>query len=45
MEWRADRRAVELTVTTWDGSADAGETRLAALCHPYGEWIEWQGLS
>ena len=44
MEWRADRRAVELRVTTWDGGADAGEARLAALCHPYGEWIEWLGL-
>ena len=45
MEWRADRRAVELRVTTWDGGADAGEARLAALCHPYGEWIEWLGLA
>lgn len=45
MEWRADRRAVELRVTTWDGGANAGEARLAALCHPYGEWIEWLGLA
>ena len=45
MEWRADRRAVELRVTIWDGGADAGEARLAALCHPYGEWIEWLGLA
>lgn len=44
MEWRADRAAVELTVTTWDGSAPAPEPRLAAHCHPYGEWIEWHGL-
>ena len=45
MEWRADRRAVELRVTTWDGGADAGTARLAAHCHPYGEWIEWFGLA
>lgn len=44
MEWRADRAAVELLVTTWDGSALAPEPRLAAHCHPYGEWIEWHGL-
>lgn len=45
MEWRADRRAVELTVTTWDGGADTGAARIAAICHPYGEWIEWLGLA
>ncbi len=45
MEWRADRRAVELTVTTWAGGSDAGAARIAALCHPYGEWIEWLGLA
>ncbi len=45
MEWRADRRAVELRVTIWDGSANAGEPRLAGHCHPYGEWIEWLGLA
>lgn len=44
MEWRADRRAVELRVTTWGGGPARGEARLAALCHPYGEWIEWLGL-
>jgi hypothetical protein len=44
MEWRADRAAVELRVTIWDGCASAPQPRLAAYCHPYGEWIEWQGL-
>ncbi|MFO6445501.1 DUF2332 domain-containing protein [Erythrobacter sp. NE805] len=44
MEWRGDRAAVELRVTLWDGGPRAGEVRLAALCHPYGEWIEWRGL-
>ncbi len=45
MEWRADRLAVELRVTTWDGEPGSGEAKLAALCHPYGEWIEWRGLA
>ena len=45
MERRADRRAVELRVTAWDGGANAGEARPAALCHPYGEWTEWLGLA
>ncbi len=44
MEWRADRAAVELRVTTWTGERGSGEAKLAALCHPYGEWIEWRGL-
>jgi len=44
MEWRADRRVVELAVTTWDGAND-GKRRLAGHCHPYGEWIEWFGLA
>lgn len=44
MEWRADRAAVELTVTSWDGSTATPKPRLAAHCHPYGEWIEWHGL-
>lgn len=44
LEWRADRGAVELRVAQWDGAGQRGESRLAALCHPYGEWIEWRGL-
>lgn len=44
MEWRADRRVVELRVTIWDGCAPAPQARLAAHCHPYGEWFEWLGL-
>lgn len=44
IEWRADRQAVEIRVTRWDGSAGEGEARLAGLCHPYGEWIDWLGL-
>jgi hypothetical protein len=45
IEWRADRRAVELRVAQWDGAGHAGESRIAAHCHPYGEWIDWQGLA
>jgi hypothetical protein len=45
IEWRADRAAVELRIAQWDGSGERGESRLAALCHPYGEWIDWHGLA
>lgn len=44
MEWRTDRRVVELRVTEWNGSGGPAEARLAGHCHPYGEWIEWHGL-
>jgi hypothetical protein len=44
IEWRADRAAVELRIARWDGGANRGESRLAALCHPYCEWIDWRGL-
>lgn len=45
IEWRADRAAVELRIAQWDGAGEHGEARLAALCHPYGEWIDWRGLA
>lgn len=45
IEWRADRAAVELRIAQWDGAGEHGESRLAALCHPYCEWIDWRGLS
>ncbi len=45
IEWRADRKAVELRIAEWDGGAGQGEARLAATCHPYGEWIDWHGLA
>lgn len=44
IEWRADRQAVELRIARWNGRDQRGEPRLAALCHPYGEWIDWRGL-
>lgn len=45
IEWRADRGAVELRIAQWDGVRHRGESRIAALCHPYGEWIDWRGLA
>ena len=45
IEWRADRQAVELRIAEWDGGAMQGTARLAAICHPYGEWIDWRGLA
>lgn len=44
IEWRADRQAVELSIARWNGREHRGEARLAALCHPYGEWIDWRGI-
>lgn len=43
IEWRSDRKAVEIRIAEWDGKAMQGERRLAATCHPYGEWIDWLG--
>lgn len=44
IEWRGDRQAVELRIAEWDGRSRQGDARLAAICHPYGEWIDWRGL-
>jgi hypothetical protein len=45
LEWTADRSAVMLQVTHWDGAGRqaTGQTRTLARAHPYGEWIEWLG--
>ncbi len=45
IEWRADRKVVELRIAQWDGADLNGEPQLAATCHPYGEWIDWRGLA
>lgn len=45
IEWRADRKAVELRIAEWNGGGLQGQARLAATCHPYGEWIDWHGLA
>ncbi len=44
IEWCRDRRSVELRVTQWDGGRQTGAPVVAALCHPYGEWLEWRGF-
>lgn len=44
MEWSADRSTVEQRVTSWDGGENAGQTMIAAHCHPYAEWFDWHGL-
>lgn len=44
MEWRPDRKAAEIRIAQWDGAMMRGQSQLAAICHPYGEWIDWRGL-
>ncbi|MBO9711612.1 DUF2332 family protein [Sphingomonas sp.] len=38
-EWTPTRSEVRLTLTTWPD----GESRVLALCHPYGNWVDWRG--
>tara|TARA_R110002126_G_scaffold10841_18_gene49823 strand:- start:65671 stop:66741 length:1071 start_codon:yes stop_codon:yes gene_type:complete len=38
-EWNAARSEVQLMLTLWP----QGSTRLLAVCHPYGDWIDWRG--
>jgi len=45
LEWRDDRREVELCLTMWDGSEPQGRARLVATCHPYAEWFDWRGMT
>ncbi|WP_236632227.1 DUF2332 domain-containing protein [Caulobacter sp. BP25] len=37
-EWTPDRSKVELRLTQWP----TGSTRVLAICHPYGDWLDWQ---
>ena len=37
-EWNESRREVQLLLTCWPD----GQTRLLAICHPYGAWIDWR---
>jgi hypothetical protein len=37
-EWNRTRSEVRLTLTMWPG----GSTRILAVCHPYGDWIDWR---
>jgi hypothetical protein len=38
-EWTPTRSEVRLSLTSWP----SGETRLLAICHAYGNWIDWRG--
>jgi hypothetical protein len=38
-EWTPRRDEVQLRLTCWP----TGESRLLALCHAYGDWIDWRG--
>ncbi|WP_164468287.1 DUF2332 domain-containing protein [Caulobacter vibrioides] len=40
LEWTPDRREVQLRCTRWPD----GDTTILAICHPYGEWVEWRGF-
>lgn len=37
-EWTPDRSRVELRLTQWP----TGSARVLAICHPYGDWLEWR---
>ena len=39
-EWTTDRREVQLRCTRWPD----GESAVLAVCHPYGDWVEWLGF-
>lgn len=41
LEWTADRREVQLRFTRWPDAVGG----VLATCHPYGDWVEWRGLS
>lgn len=38
-EWTPARTEVQLRLSCWP----TGTTRVLAVCHPYGEWVEWRG--
>ncbi len=38
-EWTESRSEVRLSLTSWPH----GETRVLAVCHPYGDWVDWRG--
>lgn len=43
LEWASDRSEVQLRLTEWCGSeGGAGHCRTLAVCHPYGQWIDWR---
>jgi hypothetical protein len=47
-EWNTERSEVRLRLTRWPGGQSAGDegagtSRVLALCHAYGSWIDWRG--
>lgn len=44
LEWNSDRSEVQLRLTRWPGAGgEIGTSRLLAICHAYGSWIDWRG--
>ncbi len=41
LEWTPTREEVQLSLTLWP----TGDRRVLAVCHPYGEWIDWRHRS
>lgn len=50
-EWNSARSEVQLRLTRWPGGGEeqggdeqgGGTSRVLALCHAYGSWIDWRG--
>ena len=43
-EWNSTRSEVQLRLTRWPGeNGEAGTSRVLAVCHAYGNWIDWRG--
>ena len=40
-EWTEKRDEVQLRLTCWP----SGESRVLAVCHPYGAWVNWRAES
>lgn len=42
LEWTHDRREVQLNLTDWSGESGEGRRTTLAVCHPYGDCIDWR---
>lgn len=44
LEWNSGRSEVQLRLTRWPGErGEDGTSRVLAICHAYGSWIDWRG--
>jgi hypothetical protein len=44
LEWNSTRSEVQLQLTRWPGEGgEGGTSRVLAICHAYGSWIDWRG--